>query len=113
GQTEAELARLMVGRDVILTVDKEPTKPGKVVLEVKNLHAKNDRGVEAVRDVSFTVRAGEIVGIAGVDGNGQSELIACFTGLRKPTSGTVTVNGQDVTGQSPRRIRDAGVGHSP
>ncbi len=113
GQTEAELARLMVGRDVILTVDKEPAKPGKVVLEVKNLHAKNDRGVEAVRDVSFTVRAGEIVGIAGVDGNGQSELIACLTGLRKPTSGTVTVNGQDVTGQSPRRIRDAGVGHIP
>jgi len=113
GQSEEELARLMVGREVVLRVDKEPAKPGKVVLEVKNLHAKNDRGIEAVRDVSFTVRAGEIVGIAGVDGNGQSELVACLTGLRKPTSGTILVNGQDVTGQSPRRIRDAGVGHIP
>jgi len=84
-----------------------------VVLEVEHLHAKNDRGLPAVRDVSFNVRAGEIVGIAGVDGNGQSELVACLTGLRRPTAGQVRVNGQDVTGQSPRRIRDAGVGHIP
>jgi len=113
GQSEDDLARLMVGREVTLKVDKQPAQPGDVVLEVEHLHAKNDRGVPAVRDVSFKVRAGEIVGIAGVDGNGQSELVGCLTGLRRPTAGRVRVNGQDVTGQSPRRIRDAGVGHIP
>jgi len=113
GQSEEELARLMVGREVVLRVDKKPAEPKEVVLQVEHLHAKNDRGVPAVQDVSFQVRAGEIVGIAGVDGNGQSELIACLTGLRKPTAGRVVVNGQDVTGQSPRRIREAGVGHIP
>nr|WP_209465422.1 ABC transporter ATP-binding protein [Symbiobacterium terraclitae] len=113
GRSEEELARLMVGREVTLKVDKKPPEPKRVVLEVEHLHANNDRGLAAVRDVSFNVRAGEIVGIAGVDGNGQSELIACLTGLRKPTAGRVLVNGKDVTGQSPRRIREAGVGHVP
>jgi simple sugar transport system ATP-binding protein len=103
----------MVGREVELKVEKRPAQPKGVVLEVENLSALNDRGVPAVRDVSFHVRGGEIVGIAGVDGNGQSELIACLTGLRKPSGGRVTVSGKDVTGQVPRRIREAGVGHIP
>jgi ABC-type uncharacterized transport system ATPase subunit len=113
GQTEAELARLMVGREVELSVEKQPAKPGDVVLEVENLSVMNDRGLPAVRNVSFHVRRGEIVGIAGVDGNGQSELIAALTGLRRPAGGHVRVRGKDLTGQSPRTIREAGVGHIP
>jgi len=113
GHTEDELAQLMVGRDVELKVEKTPAEPKDAVLEVEHLTATNDSGVQALRDVSFHVRAGEIVGIAGVDGNGQSELVACLTGLRKPTGGTVRVRGVDLTGQTPRRIREAGVGHIP
>ncbi len=113
GRTEAELANLMVGREVELKVDKQEATPGAPVLEVSHLSAKNDRGLLALKDVSFQVRAGEIVGIAGVDGNGQSELIACMTGLRKPAGGTVRVNGKDLTARSPKEVREAGVGHIP
>ncbi|MFZ5815538.1 MAG: ABC transporter ATP-binding protein [Bacillota bacterium] len=113
GQTEAELANLMVGREVELRVEKKPAAPRQPVLEVSNLSARNDRGLLALRDVSFQVRAGEIVGIAGVDGNGQSELVACLTGLRKPVGGKVMVNGRELTGRTPKEIRDAGVGHIP
>src|SRR6476659_3761986 len=83
GATEAGLARAMVGREVLLRVDKRPAEPGEPLLKVADLSVLDDRGLEAVRDVTFDVRAGEIVGIAGVDGNGQSELIDALTGLRK------------------------------
>jgi general nucleoside transport system ATP-binding protein len=113
GATEAGLARMMVGRDVLLRVDKKPAAPGKPMLTVENLSVVDDRGLPAVRDISFEVRAGEIVGIAGVDGNGQSELIDALTGLRKPESGRVVVGGDDVTSVSVRRHLDDGLGHIP
>ena len=110
GSTERSLARLMVGRDVLLRVEKPEHKVGEPLLQVEGVSALDDRELPAVRDVSFEVRAGEIVAIAGVDANGQSELIEVLTGLRKPTEGTVTVDGKDVTGKSPRGVQDAGVG---
>jgi simple sugar transport system ATP-binding protein len=111
GSTERSLARLMVGRDVLLRVEKPEHKVGEPLLQVEGVSATDDRGLPAVRDVSLEVRAGEIVGLAGVDANGQSELIEVLTGLRKPTAGTVRVAGQDVTGASPREVQDAGLGH--
>src|SRR5687767_13137664 len=111
GSTERSLARLMVGRDVLLRVEKPEHEPGEPLLEVEGVSALDDRELPAVRDVSFEVRAGEIVGIAGVDANGQSELIEVLTGLRKPTAGSVRVAGRDVTGASPRQVQDAGLGH--
>src|ERR1700704_2764926 len=89
GATEELLARAMVGREVLLRVDKTPAKPGEVLLEVEDLHVFDERGIEKVRGVSFSVRAGEIVGIAGVDGNGQTELIDAIAGLRRAQSGIV------------------------
>ena len=97
GSTERSLARLMVGRDVLLRVEKPEHKVGEPLLQVKGVSALDDRELPAVDDVSFEVRAGEIVAIAGVDANGQSELIEVLTGLRRPTAGTVIVNGKDVT----------------
>ncbi len=111
GATERSLARLMVGRDVLLTVEKADNKPGEPLLSVSGLSAHDDRGLPAVRDVSFDVRAGEIVGIAGVDANGQSELIETIMGLRKPDAGTVKVGSTDVTHAGPRETLGAGVGH--
>ena len=87
GATEASLARAMVGREVLLRVEKAPAQPGDVLLSVEDLHVRDERGIEKVRGVSFEVRAGEIVGIAGVDGNGQTELIEAITGLMKSESG--------------------------
>jgi general nucleoside transport system ATP-binding protein len=113
GATEEGLARLMVGRDVILRVDKSAAEPGDPVLSVEGLQVDDDRGLECVRGISFAVRSGEIVGIAGVDGNGQSELIDAITGLRRPKSGRVVVAGEDITRESPREALDAGVGHIP
>jgi len=113
GATEAGLARMMVGREVRLRVDKKPAAPGKPMIVVENLSVVDDRGLPAVRDVSFEVRAGEIVGIAGVDGNGQSELIDALTGLRKPESGRVVVGDDDVTSASVRKHLDDGIGHIP
>ena len=113
GATEEGLARLMVGRDVLLRVDKTPGEPGEPLLEVDDLHVRDARGLEAVRGVSLEVRAGEIVGIAGVDGNGQSELIDAITGLTQAESGRVVVAGRDVTKASPRESLDAGAGHIP
>jgi general nucleoside transport system ATP-binding protein len=113
GATEESLARLMVGREVLLRVDKPPADTGETLLEVKNLSVLDDRGLEAVRDVSLNVRAGEIVGIAGVDGNGQTELIDAITGLLRPTSGTITVGGRDMTKASARKVLDEGMGHIP
>jgi general nucleoside transport system ATP-binding protein len=113
GATEERLARMMVGREVLLRVDKPASDPGDPVLTVDDLHVFDDRGLEAVRGVSFEVRGGEIVGIAGVDGNGQTELIDGITGLRKAASGRVAIGGRNVTGASPSRILDSGLGHIP
>jgi simple sugar transport system ATP-binding protein len=113
GATEAGLARSMVGREVLLRVDKKPAEPGEPLLKVADLSVRDDRGLEAVRGVTFDVRAGEIVGIAGVDGNGQSELIDALTGLRKPAGGQMSVGGNDLTHASARQALDAGMGHIP
>jgi simple sugar transport system ATP-binding protein len=113
GATEAGLAKMMVGREVLLRVDKKPPQPGEPMLAVENLSVSDDRGLPAVRDVSFEVHAGEIVGIAGVDGNGQSELIDALAGLRKSESGRVAIGGHDVTSTTVRQHLDGGVGHIP
>jgi simple sugar transport system ATP-binding protein len=113
GATEEGLARLMVGRDVLLRVDKSPAQPSTPLLEVADLHVLDDREIEKVRGVSFQVRAGEIVGLAGIDGNGQTELIDGMTGLRRIQSGRVVVGGEDVTGTSAYRSLEAGLGHIP
>jgi len=113
GATEEGLARLMVGRDVLLRVDKTPAEPGEALLSVGDLRVVDDRGLEVVRGMSFDVRAGEIVGIAGVDGNGQSELIDALSGLRRSASGTIKIGGRDVTGAAPSTILDLGLGHIP
>ncbi|HEY7004055.1 MAG TPA: ABC transporter ATP-binding protein [Gaiellaceae bacterium] len=113
GATEEGLARLMVGRDVILRVDKPAAQPGDPLLTVEGLRVDDERGLESVHGISFEVRAGEIVGIAGVDGNGQSELIDAITGLRRPTEGRIVVGGEDIARDSPRDALDAGVGHIP
>src|SRR6266567_3081902 len=88
---QAEIARLMVGREVLLRVNKTPAHPGPVVLHVENLHAQSDRNLEVLHGVGFVVRAGEILGIAGVEGNGQSELVEALTGMRKITGGKITI----------------------
>jgi general nucleoside transport system ATP-binding protein len=111
GATERSLARLMVGRDVLLRVEKPEHSPGEPLLEVRDLHVKDDRELPAVNGLSLTVRAGEIVGVAGVDANGQSQLIDAITGLRKVESGTITVDGQDITGSTALAAIRAGVGH--
>ncbi len=113
GATEESLARMMVGREVLLRVDKQPAHPQQPVLEVRDLHVDDDRDLEAVRGVSLEVRQGEIVGIAGVDGNGQAELVEALTGLRRPTAGTITLSGRDVTHAGAKASLDAGVGHIP
>jgi simple sugar transport system ATP-binding protein len=113
GATETSLARAMVGRDVLLRVDKKPADAGDVLLEVRDLHVRDDRGIEKVRGVSFDVRAGEIVGIAGVDGNGQTELIDALTGLQRIESGTVKIAGRALSHANARAALDAGIGHIP
>ncbi|HEX7083320.1 MAG TPA: ABC transporter ATP-binding protein [Gaiellaceae bacterium] len=113
GATEEGLARLMVGREVLLRVDKQAPHPGDPLLVVEHLSVIDDRGLEAVRDVSFEVRSGEIVGLAGVDANGQSELIDAIAGLRSVESGRVLIDGADVTGDTAREMLDAGLGHIP
>ena len=113
GATEEGLARMMVGREVLLRVDKRPSEPGDPLLSVTDLSVYDDRGLEAVRGVSFDVRAGEIVALAGVDGNGQSELIDAVTGLRRPASGRVEIAGRDVTAKGVRETLAAGEAHIP
>jgi ABC-type uncharacterized transport system ATPase subunit len=110
---EGDLAALMVGRDVQLTVDRGVSNPGAARLQVSGLHVRDDRGQEVVGGVDLTVRAGEIVGVAGVAGNGQDQLVEAIVGLRKATSGTIVVDGNDVTGHQPRDICDAGIGYVP
>jgi general nucleoside transport system ATP-binding protein len=113
GATQESLARMMVGREVLLRVDKEAPKPGEVLLEVEDIHVVDDRGLEAVRGVSFQVRAGEIVAVAGVDGNGQTELIDAITGLRGVSAGTIRVGDRDLTGANAHEFLQRGVGHIP
>ena len=113
GATEEGLARLMVGRDVLLRVDKHRAQPGEALLAVEGLSAFDDRGIEKVREVSFDVKAGEIVGIAGIDGNGQTELIDTLCGLRAAAGGTVLLDGVDVTNLSALAHYHAGLGHIP
>jgi simple sugar transport system ATP-binding protein len=114
GATEESLARMMVGREVLLRVEKTPARPAEPLLDVEDLHVVDDRGLEKVKGVSFRVHAREIVGVAGVDGNGQTEMIDALTGLRRPAAGTITVAGR-IYGHhsSPRDMLDAGVGHIP
>lgn len=110
---QAGLAQLMVGRSVLLDVEKGPAHPGDVVLDVKDLSATNDLGLPALRGVDLQVRAGEILGIAGVEGNGQRELVECLTGLRRCSAERMTIAGTDARGASPHAIHDLGVGHVP
>ncbi len=109
----ASLARMMVGREVCLVVEKPPHRHGETVMEVEGLEAFNDRGVKALRGINLKLRKGEILGIAGVEGNGQLELAETLTGLRKASAGKIVVHGKDVTGRSPRDIIKAGVSHIP
>ena len=111
--TEDDLAELMVGREVQLTVDRGTSHPGDVALTVTNLVVRNDRGREVVQDVSFDVHAGEIFGIAGVAGNGQDELVEAISGLRRPTSGRITLDDRDITLSGPRELHLLGVGFVP
>jgi simple sugar transport system ATP-binding protein len=114
GATEDILARMMVGRDVLLRVDKPPATPGEVALEVVDVHVHDDRGIEKVKGASLQVRAGEIVGIAGVEGNGQTELVEAITGLQRRTSGDILVSGKKVSSHaSPRAMLESGIGHIP
>ncbi len=112
GRTRPELARLMVGREVLETIDKPPVTPGPVVLEVHDVRARNDRDLEALHGVSLDLRAGEILGIAGVAGNGQTELAEVITGLRHCT-GSILVNGTEVANRPPRASIASGVAHIP
>ena len=111
GATEESLARMMVGRDVLFRVAKETSSAGAPLLEVEGLEVEDDRGLPAVRGLSLEVRAGEIVGIAGVDDNGQGELVETIAGLRGALAGTIRVDGVDVTGADVRGKLAAGIGH--
>lgn len=110
---EARLAALMVGRDVSFEVEKTPAQPGDVVLVVQKLTVRDDRGVDTVDQVSFEVRSGEILGVAGVQGNGQTELIEAITGLRAPHSGSIVLGGQPVHLGDPRYMFEHGMAHVP
>jgi ABC-type uncharacterized transport system ATPase subunit len=111
--SEAQLAEMMVGREVALVVDKGPASPDQVVLQVTDLSAIDKRGQVALSQVSLEVRSGEILGVAGVQGNGQTELVEVLTGLHPATGGMVRIVGQDVTNASPRTITELGVAHVP
>ena len=110
---EGDLAELMVGREVQLTVDRGDSHPGDVMLSVRGLKVNDDRGSEVVRGVDLDIRAGEVLGIAGVAGNGQDELVESLVGLRTTVSGSVSLGGQDVTGSNPRQMNELGVGFVP
>ncbi|MBI5877040.1 MAG: ABC transporter ATP-binding protein [Chloroflexi bacterium] len=109
----AELARMMVGRSVLLTVDKRPAKPLDLVLRVRDLKVADQHGLPAVNGVTFDVHGGEVLGVAGVQGNGQSELVEALTGLRRAQSGVMELYGRDVTHASPRHLTEAGVAYVP
>lgn len=113
GATNKDLAEMMVGRSVSFVTEKEEAQPKEVVLQISDLVVNENRGVPAVKELSLDVRAGEIVGIAGIDGNGQSELIQAITGLRKVKSGSIKIKEQEVVGLSPRKITEMNVSHVP
>ncbi|CTI48648.1 TPA: ABC transporter ATP-binding protein [Streptococcus pneumoniae] len=113
GATNADLAEMMVGCSVSFKTEKQASKPKEVVLSIKDLVVNENRGVPAVKNLSLDVRAGEIVGIAGIDGNGQSELIQAITGLRKVESGSIELKGDSIVGLHPRQITELSVGHVP
>ncbi|AUS10443.1 heme ABC transporter ATP-binding protein [Laceyella sacchari] len=110
---ENQLAALMVGREVSFEIEKAEANPSQTVLDIANLVVEDNRGVEVVRGLNMQVRAGEVVGLAGVDGNGQTELIEAITGLRPVKGGVIRLSGHDVTNASPRKVTEAGVGHIP
>lgn len=107
------LASLMVGREVTFKTEKKAADPKEVAFEINGLTVKDSRGVPVVNNLNLKIKAGEIVGIAGVDGNGQSELIEAITGLRKAEGGTISLNGKDIRNLSPRKITESGIGHIP
>jgi len=111
--SESELASMMVGRDVNLNVEKSAYTPGRDVMEIRDLVVRDNRGVAAVNGVSLDVKAGEILMLAGIQGNGQTEFVEAIVGLRPVESGTVTLNGRDITNKSPREVLDEGLGHIP
>ncbi|HEY1826087.1 MAG TPA: ABC transporter ATP-binding protein [Acidimicrobiales bacterium] len=111
--SETELASLMVGRQVQLVVEKSAFNPGEDVLEIRDLVVLDDRGLLAVDHVSLEVKAGEVLALAGVQGNGQTELVEALVGMRHVESGTIHLNGKDITNLTPRRALDAGIGHIP
>jgi ABC-type uncharacterized transport system ATPase subunit len=113
GTTEEDLAELMVGREVSLVVDRGTSQPGETVLKVDGLKANDDRGRESVSGVDLEIRAGEVLGIAGVAGNGQDELVEALIGLRRPTAGRVTLDGTDITGRGSRAVYGSGVAFVP
>ncbi|EFQ56527.1 ABC transporter ATP-binding protein [Streptococcus downei] len=113
GTSSKELAEMMVGRAVSFKTDKKAAQPKDTILAIKDLHVNENRGVPAVKGLSLDVKGGEIVGIAGIDGNGQTELIQAITGLRKVKSGSIKIKGKEVTDASPRQITELSVGHIP
>jgi len=108
-----ELALMMLGREVSIRIERKPVESKKIALDVRNLHALGERGTPALRGVSLQVREGEILGIAGVSGNGQSELLEVITGLREAMKGEIVIFGKDMTNRSPREIAEKGVAHIP
>ena len=113
GSTNADLAEMMVGRHVSFKTEKIPSNPKEVVLSIKNLVVNENRGIPAVKNLSLDVRAGEIIGIAGIDGNGQTELVQAITGLRKIKSGDITIKGESIINKTIRQITEMSVGHIP
>ena len=111
--TETGLAEMMVGRSVALRVEKTVAQPGDVVLQVEDLKVDDDRGQLAVDGVNLQVRSGEILGVAGVEGNGQRELVEAITGLRHTSAGEITINGESLANSSTRQVAQTGVGHIP
>lgn len=108
-----ELAEMMVGRQVVFKTEKQQAKPTDEVLSIKDLEVVDSRGIMKIKKLNLSVRKGEIVGIAGIDGNGQTELVEAIAGLRKVKSGTIKINGKEITNKRPRKITEAGLGHIP
>lgn len=111
--SRAELAHLMVGRDVVFHIDKKPKTPGDIVLDVRDVHAENDKGLPALRGISLQIRAGEILGLAGVAGNGQRELAHVISGLRRCKQGKVLMNGEEISNRTPSFAIQRGLAYVP
>ncbi|PKP55484.1 ABC transporter ATP-binding protein, partial [Candidatus Atribacteria bacterium HGW-Atribacteria-1] len=110
---QEEIASMMVGRKVIFEIEKEPLNLGKTALKVEKLEALNNKGLPAVKNISFEIKEGEILGFAGVEGNGQTELVEVITGLRPTSSGKIFLYDKDITNYSPRSIREDKIAHIP